>query len=124
MTTEISPWELMRQIDEMARSLDSASHSIAEAIIDRGHKETAYRMSFERELIKIKDEYAGQRPPAEDLRRAMAHQRIDKKTYAEYLEADARVAALEAGGRMKRAAVSALQSLLATLRDEVKVGQM
>jgi hypothetical protein len=54
----------------------------------------------------------------------MAHQRIDKKTYAEYLEADARVAALEAGGRMKRAAVSALQSLLATLRDEVKVGQM
>jgi hypothetical protein len=61
--------------------------------------------------------------PAEDLRRAMAHQRIDRKLYGEHLTAQARVEGGKAYLRALTAAVSARQSVLSALRAEAAVDQ-
>ncbi len=112
----------MEAISDDAGSLDAASKALYAAITRRAEATNAYQGAMEAALIEIRDEFAakGERLPAEDLRTALAHQRIERKVYADYLTAQAQVEAMKARTRAISDAMSGRQSLLAALRDELK----
>jgi hypothetical protein len=120
MSAAVDPARVMLQLDTAARQIDATSKELGQAIKSRADAENEYRRLLEIALIEIKDEHAdeGKRLPAEDLRTAMAHQRIDRTAYATYLTAEAKVNALTAFLRGLSAATSARQSLLSALRLE------
>lgn len=79
--------------------------------------EAAYEKAVQTQLIAIyhKAKEAGERLPAEDIRRALAHQEISNEIYAEFLTTKATKEALQTRYRALSAAVSARQSLLKAL---------
>jgi len=116
----MDPATLMGQIDANARALDTAGAELGRAIKAMSEAEFAYDEAFESELLRIYHESkeAHERPPAEDVRKAMAHRAIRPTVYAAYLDARAQVDALKAYVRALEASVSARQSLLSALKAE------
>lgn len=117
---------LMNALTDSAKALDAASADLASAINDAAEAEQAYQVKIEEYLLKIYDEYKGEgRPPAEDLRRAMAHSRMkgpgEKKLYGDHLMAKARVAGIKAYMDGLKAATSARQSMLKQIQVEASL---
>jgi hypothetical protein len=108
----------MQAVEEGASKLAALSDQLAEAIRVAAIAETAYEGAFEKELLRIYHDAkrAGERIPAEDVRKALAHEAVDDGVYAAHLMARANLAATDKQMRGLSAAVSARQSLL-------KVGQ-
>jgi hypothetical protein len=113
----------MEQIENLASEIDTTGKQLAKAIKDASEMRVDYVRAFEGELIKIRDEHkeSGERLPAEEMRAALAHQRLDRFIYAKHLTAEAHVDALKAYLRALEASTSARQSLLATMREEVRL---
>lgn len=111
------PGALMNAVDEGANRLERASEAYHDAVLRYERSEAAYERAFQKQLIVIhhRAKEAKERPPAEDLRRALAHEAIDGEVYGEYLEAKAQREALAVRYRALAAAVSARQSLLKAL---------
>lgn len=118
----LDPIEVMNRISEDAAALDGDGKDIHDAILDLQEAEQAYQEARNIALIELMDEYkaAGERLPAEDMRSALVHRRVDKKLYGRYLSAKARTEALRAWTRTRENALSARQSLLSTLREEAR----
>jgi hypothetical protein len=121
----LNPPTLLAKLDADAAALDVAGKELAHAIGDAAKAAANYERAMQSALLELRDEHAksGERMPAEDLRRAMAHQRIDRKLYGEHLTAQARVEGGKAYLRALTAAVSARQSVLSALRAEAAVDQ-
>src|SRR4051812_11962991 len=104
--------ELMNAVEDGAERLEKASDKLYKAIKDAGEAERAYEQRFEQELLTIYHaaKRAGERMPAEDVRRAIAHENVDDGIYAAHLMAKAELAALEKLFRGVEKAVSARQS--------------
>ena len=117
-----SPGAVIAAIDEDARNLDTASKELYKAITKKADAERAYEQALRTQLITIFDESksAGERMPAEDVRKALAHRKIDNKLWADYIVAVAKVEAMTARTRAITAAMNGRQSLLAALRDELR----
>ena len=117
-----SPHELMAQIEADARSLDAGGRQLAKAIQQAVQVSRDYERAMQSELITIYDaaKRSGERMPAEDVRRAMAHKAVDHNVYAQFLIKQAEIEALKAWTRTTMAALSAKQSLLAAMRDELR----
>jgi hypothetical protein len=117
-----SPYELMAQIDRDARALDQGGRQLAKAIQDLAKVEVNYQREYEKELISIYHgaKETGDRMPAEDIRRALAHRKIDHAVYGAFLTKTAEVEALKSWTRTVAGALSARQSLLAALRAELQ----
>lgn len=123
----IDPGTLMAKIEDSAAEIDEAGKLLAAAIHRASEAEIEYEQAKQEELIRLHGEYrlGGKRekekPPAADLRAAMAHQRIDSAVYGNYLLTKATTEALKARLKSLEASTSARQSLLATMRDELRV---
>ena len=118
----IDPAQVMEQIDKGAKALDGGGKELGKAITEAAKTELAYKESLEKALLEVRDGYreSGERMPAEDLRLAEAHQKVNGATYAKYLTSKARVDALRAWLRALEAQVSARQSLLRALTEEAR----
>jgi hypothetical protein len=115
------PATLMGEIHASARAIDAGSKQLGQAIRRLAQTQETYEAAQESALILIRDEAvtAGERVPAEDLRRAMAHRRVPSEIYGAYLQNQAEVDGLKAWLRAQEAALSARQSLLSALRAEL-----
>jgi hypothetical protein len=123
MSDVSTPHELMAQIEADARSLDSGARRLAKAIQELAGFAQRYERDLQQQLITIYDEakHTGERMPAEDVRRAMAQRGVDHATYASFLSKQAEVEALKAWTRATASVLSARQTLLNVLRDELRV---
>jgi hypothetical protein len=76
-----------------------------------------YEQAFEVEVLKVYHEAkrAGERMPAEDVRKAIAHEKMEDEVYAAHLLAKANLAALEKRHRALGMALTARMSLLKAL---------
>jgi hypothetical protein len=112
----------MAAIEADAHSLDSGGRELATAIKRAVDVTQRYEIAFESELIKIYDtaKRSGERMPAEDVRKAMAHASVDHSVYARFLTSQAEIEALKAWTKTTAAALSARQTLLNVLRDELR----
>lgn len=119
----LDPHQLMVSIEHSARLLDSAGARLAAVTKKLSTVQAEYEAAFEAALITIYDASVknGARMPAEDVRKAMAHQQIPSKLYGDFLATKAELDALRAWTRATEAALSARQSLLSTLRAELQV---
>lgn len=117
-----SPHELMAQIEADAHSLDAGGRQLATAIRRSVDVTQAYEIAFESEKIRIYNaaKMSGERMPAEDIRNAIAHKAVDHAVYARFLTSQAEIEALKAWTRTVAAALSARQTLLNVLRDELR----
>lgn len=120
----LDPVAVMNAIDSAAALLDQDSRDLHEAITNLQTAQAIYEQARTTALIELMDQYkeAGERLPAEDLRAALVHRRVEAKVYGDFLSAKARVEAIKASSRARENALSARQSLLSTLREEAKVG--
>lgn len=110
------PLAIMKAVDEGAAKLEKAADTIANAVRDAAECEAAYDEAMEKELIRLYDsaKRAGERLPAEDVRTALAHEKVEAGVWAGHLMAKANLAALDKQMKGLSAAVSARQSLLRT----------
>ena len=117
-----APGAVIAQIDADAQALDTASKSLYRAIKNKAEAEQEYEKELRTQLITIFNDAKanGERMPAEDLRKALAHKQIPHKVYADYIVAVAEVEAMTARTRAITAAMNGRQSLLAALRDELR----
>lgn len=119
---DTSPYALMAEIERNARELDAGGRTLAKAITEFARVTQTYEAAIESEKIRIFDaaKHAGERMPAEDIRTAMAHRAVDSGVYARYLSKQAEIEALKAWTRTLSSVLSARQTLLNVMRDEVK----
>jgi hypothetical protein len=119
-----SPYALIAEIDRNAREIDAGGRTLAKAIVEFAKVTQVYEAAIESEKIRIFDaaKNAGERMPAEDIRNAIAHRAVDSGVYARYLAKLAEIDALKAWTKTLASAMSARQSLLAAMREEVKAG--
>lgn len=111
------PGKVMADVDKGASRLESAADTYSKAVLRFEKAENAYERAVQRQLVVIYDKAKkkGERTPAEDIRKALAHDAIDREIYAEYLESRAQKESLSVRFRALSAAVSARQSLLKSL---------
>jgi len=112
--TELDPGAVTAAVDEGATRLERAAESLHAAVLDAEKASQVYDEAYEKELLRIYDEAkkSGERMPAEDVRRALAHHRIESKVYIAHVEAKATLAAQEKLFRGLEKSVSARQSVL------------
>lgn len=112
--------ELMSQIDEGCTRLDRIGRELADAIQAFATTEREYVIAMEQAKLEIlhNSRAKRERPPAEDLRDALAHQQIDPVLYGRWLTGRAEINALRAHARAVEHSLSGRQSLLAAMRAE------
>lgn len=84
--------------------------------------EVEYERTMAREVLSLFADYErdGKRPPGEELRRMVGHAKMEKSIWQDYLFAKANVDALDRLIKVESAILSALQSELGQMRDELK----
>lgn len=114
MINALDPGRLMSDVDRMSTEAAEMADRLADATRHAANSEQAYEREYERQVISIYHEAkrSGERMPAEDVRRAVAHEQVDDAIYATHLLAKAEVAALEKKARLLSTALSGKQSLL------------
>ena len=114
-----SPGPIMAEIVESARILDECGLELRAAIEDEADARLQYDRKVEAAKIEVyhKSKKVGERPPAEDIRTALAHGMAEVE-YARHLSAKARVEGLKAYQTSVRASTSARQTLLSALKAE------
>jgi hypothetical protein len=119
MSLDTSPGPIMAEIVKAAAALDECGRELHLAIMDDAEARLAYDRKVEEAKIEVynNSKKMGERPPAEDIRTALAH-RMAEDEYAGHLKAKARVEALRAWQQSLRASTSARQTLLSTLKAE------
>lgn len=112
------PGEILREVDEGGDAIDQAASEHAEALTAEAYAEAAYDREFESQVLTIYHEAKrnGERLPAEDVRKAIAHDQMDDELYANHLMTKAQAAATEKTLRAVLARVSAKQSVLRALQ--------
>lgn len=119
---DTSPYQIMADIERGARELDAGGRTLAKAITEFAKVTQTYDAAIESEKIRIYHEAraTGKRMPAEDIRTAMAHHAVDSAIYARYLSKQAEIEALKAWTKTLSSVLSARQTLLNVMRDEIK----
>lgn len=116
---DASPGPIMAEIVEAARLLDECGRELRTAIEEEATARLAYDRKVESAKIEVyhKAKKMGERPPAEDIRTALAHGMAENE-YAGHLTAKAKVEGLKALQSSLRASTSARQTLLSALKAE------
>ena len=116
---DTAPGPIMAEIVKAAAALDQCGQELQIAIRDDADARLAYDRKVEEAKIEVyhNAKKMGERPPAEDIRTALAH-RMAQDEYAGHLKAKANVEALKAWQQSLRASTSARQTLLSTLKAE------
>lgn len=119
MPLDASPGPIMAEVVASARLLDETGRELREAIEDEAEARLQYDRQVERAKLEVYHEAKkmGERPPAEDIRTAIAHGKAED-AYARQLRAKARVESLKALQASIRASTSARQTLLSMLKAE------
>ena len=108
------PGELEVTVEEGASRLEAAAEALYHAHRQASEAELAYDKAFEIELLRIYDaaKQAGERMPAEDVRRAIAHRSMGEEAYTRHMKAKGELAGQEKLFKGLSGAVNARQSLL------------
>jgi hypothetical protein len=106
------PGQVMSDVDVAPKKIEAAADLYDAAVNSEAEASLAYDKAFEAELLTIYHEAkrAGERMPAEDVRRAIAHDRMDDTLYADHVMTKARAAAADKQLRAALAAGSLLQT--------------
>lgn len=113
-----NPGQIFEEVEQGAQRLEKAADAYYEAVREYEEAENDFERELTKQIIAIVHEskQAGEkRPPAEDIRKAMALERIPQEVYTRYLTAKANREALKVRYDALKAAVSARQSLLKAL---------
>lgn len=118
--TEINPSKLLDEVEQARSQLVAMGEGYSISRRDLARKLLAYEKAIGREFLKMVDEAkkSGSRIPAEDIRKAIAHENIDDKIYEQYLVAVADVDIADRLFKIETANLSGLQSELQQLRVE------
>jgi hypothetical protein len=113
----VDPLQVMGEVEEGAGALEKASASMYRATLAFEQAEARLERELQKEIVRIYNDSkrAGERPPAEDLRRALALDALERREpglYQNFLATKARLAARTSRYRGLAASVSARQSLL------------
>jgi hypothetical protein len=120
-----TPAAVMQFLDSAASDLDRLGKELEAAHIDLGDCEAEYTEAMDIALLELVEEYedAEKRLPGEDVRLAKARKRIDFSIYSRFRKAKSRVEGLNLHSRKLETAISARQSTLKGMREEVRVHQ-
>lgn len=112
--TGFDPIGTMQAVEAGAAELEKVTDQLAEAIRNAALAEAAYESAFEKALLGVyhRAKDSGERMPAEDVRKAIAHDEVEDGIYAAHLMAKANLAALDKRFKGLSATVNARQSLL------------
>jgi hypothetical protein len=110
----VDPGIVMQEVEDGAGRLEAAADAMYESTLRYEKAEAAYERATQTEIVRVyhDSKKRGERPPAEDLRKALAHAAIEPGIYEEFLAAKAELAARTSRYRALAASVSARQSLL------------
>lgn len=119
--TEINPTKLLDEIELSRSTLAAYGEAYSIDRRDLAKKQLAYEKAMGREFLKMVDEAkkSGGRVPAEDIRKATAHENIEEDVYKDYLMAVANVDIGDRLFKIETANLSGLQSELQQLRVEL-----
>jgi hypothetical protein len=108
------PPQILAEVEAGAAEIEKLTDQLAEAIRADAEAEIAYDEQFEKALLGIyhRAKDSGERMPAEDVRKAVAHDEVDDGIYGAHLMARANLNALDKKLKGCLAATSARQSLL------------
>lgn len=97
MPLDTSPGPIMAEVVESARLLDETGKELRDAIEQEAEARLQYDREVERAKLEVYHEAKkmGERPPAEDIRTAIAHGKAED-AYARQLRAKAKVESLKA----------------------------
>jgi hypothetical protein len=86
--------------------------------------EIAYEKAIAGAIIVLTSEYkkSGERLPAEDVRKALAHNAIDDEVWSTYLSTKAQVDSMEKLFKVHQSVLSGLQSELQMMKQELSLG--
>jgi hypothetical protein len=120
--TPTDPYTVMSDIQRDAALLARKSQDHGEVIVKLSEVAGRWDRAIQTELVRIFHEFNG-KPPAEDIRKAMAHDKVingDPELWAEYTSLTAREHALRQFCNRRQSVLSANQSLLSALRAEAR----
>jgi hypothetical protein len=106
------PGQVMSDVDAAPGKIEQAADNAAAADVAEAEATLVYDRAFEAQLLTIYHEAkrVGERMPAEDVRRAIAHDQMDDTVYAEHVMTKARASAANKQLRAALAAGSLLQT--------------
>jgi len=109
-------------LEEIAQAREELKNYAAQYSVARKRavkSELAYERAMAQEITRIYND-TQPKPPAEDIRKAMAHDRLREKEWENYLIDRAELDSLDRLLKTAAASLSSLQSELGQLRDELK----
>lgn len=115
-----NPGNVLDEIEKSRASLMSVGYTYTDVRRRHALAQLAYEKAMGKEYLKMLDEAkkSGNRVPAEDMRKAIAHSKIDEKLYEQFLLLSAEVEAADRLIRCEQANLSGLQSELSQLKVE------
>ncbi len=117
---QVEPVVIQRELEDACRSLDNATDELYKNLVrfeSRDGPGTLYEIAIQSQLIKLHDEAVeqGKRPPAEDIRRALAERAVrveQPDLYDEWRELSTKIEAARIYISGRKAAISGRQSVL------------
>lgn len=108
--------EILQALDSACASVQAAGTELAKILSDFGEVKLSWDVAVEEELIRIYEEAIerGERPPAEDIRSALAFGAARKKhpeLHMDYEAKQNRITALKSWVSSQKAVISGYQSL-------------
>ena len=116
-----NPQQVLKAIEEDRAELIRLSGEYDKSRRELGKLEFDYEQAMATALVNFElgRREIGEKLPAEDVRRAHTHRRVDKE-FKTYLEVKASVDSLEKLIRIRQAHMSSLQSELAFMTEELR----
>jgi len=118
-----NPNILLQEIESLKDELNSLGSEYASARRDAAAMEQAYEKEVAKIYITLLDPQGREKMgleklPAEDMRKAIAHSKMDENTWSAYLMSKADVEAVDKVIKVKTAILTGIQTELAHLRVE------
>lgn len=122
MTEHRLPHHVLSDIQAVRGALQELGSQYTAARRELVTAEIAYEKAIAGAIIVLTDKYKrdGERLPAEDVRKALAHNAIDDEVWSKYLEAKAKADSMERMFQVHRSVLSGLQSELNIMREELR----
>lgn len=112
---------LLDELEKSRASLTAMGATYCQVRREKARAQLAYEKAMGKEFLTMLHEAnkEGKRPPAEDMRKAIAHNKIGSDVYSKFLLAEADVDATDRLIKVESSNLSGLQTELQQLRVEL-----
>jgi hypothetical protein len=123
MTEVPNPGVIMEWLETQAKEIDTLGKRLEAGHIALGEAEAEWEGALDIGLLELLEKYSrkGERLPAEDVRLALVRKECGFEVYARYRRAKHLVEGIEKHSRKLETAISARQSTLKGLQEEMKL---